>query len=107
MPLFIRDAQTLELNVNDYGADPTGVNDSTAAFNKAIALAQVSGQPTKIKLPGGTYQTGNITPATNVYFDGAGPDATIWQLKAGANQDLISAQTASINLAATFGTGIT
>jgi len=36
MPLFIRDAQTLILNVTDYGADPTGVNNATAAFNSAI-----------------------------------------------------------------------
>lgn len=107
MPLFIRDQQTLELNVNDFGADPTGTNDSTAAFNAAITQAQVSGAPTRIKLPGGTYITGNITPISNVYFDGAGPDATTWKLKAGNNQDLLSAQVSSINLAASFGTGIT
>lgn len=107
MPLFLRDQQTLELNVNDFGADPTGVNDSTAAFNAAIAQAQVSGAPTKIKLPGALYITGNITPVSNIYFEGAGPDATIWKLKAGNNQDLLSAQTASINLAASFGTGPT
>lgn len=107
MPLFLRDTQTLELNVNDFGADPTGVNDSTAAFNAAIAQAQVSGSPALIKLPGGTYITGNITPVTNVYFDGAGPDATMWKLKAGNNQDLLSAQVSSINLAASFGSGVT
>lgn len=106
MPLFIKDQQTLELNVNDFGADPTGVADSTSAFNAAITRAQLSGQPTRIKLPGALYQTGPITPVSNVYFDGSGPDATMWQLKPGNNQDLLSAQTSNINLAASFGTGV-
>ncbi|WP_423219708.1 glycosyl hydrolase family 28-related protein [Bacillus amyloliquefaciens] len=39
-----------DVNVDDYGADPTGVNDSTEAFKKAIGNGKV-----RLNLSAGTY----------------------------------------------------
>jgi hypothetical protein len=60
----------------DYGADPTGVNDSTAAIQAAISAVPASGGV--VYLPAGTYKvssTLNIT-ASGVYLAGAGRWAT-------------------------------
>jgi len=42
------------LNVLDFGADPTGVADSTAAFNAAIAAANAKGGTDRANVPGTT-----------------------------------------------------
>lgn len=47
-------------NVLDYGADPTGVADSTAAFVAAIAASQ------KIYVPSGTYITDTVSLPINI-----------------------------------------
>ncbi len=41
------------VSVASYGADPTGVNDSTAAFNQAITAATTAGKA--VWVPPGTF----------------------------------------------------
>jgi len=61
-----------------YGADPTGVNDSTTPFKNAIAAAATAGGGV-VYIPAGTYKiTGTLTCTTvPVYFVGDGAWATI------------------------------
>src|SRR5258708_10097493 len=61
------------INVQTYGAHPTGVNDSTAAFNNALAANLA------VYVPGGTYKivgTINITQ-DNTHFFGDGPSTML------------------------------
>jgi hypothetical protein len=63
-------AQTV--SVLDFGADPTGVVDSAAAFAAAIAAADC------VYVPTGTYEIGsNISITTPVRMYGDGPGATV------------------------------
>lgn len=54
-------------NVVDYGADPTGTNDSTAAINAAITAAAATPRQRIIYFPAGIYLTtgGHILDATS------------------------------------------
>jgi hypothetical protein len=66
-------------NVLDYGADPTGVSDSTAAINAALAAAKTN--PTMgatVYLPTGEYLTqgGHLVDVTGLRVIGAGIDST-------------------------------
>lgn len=63
-------------NVVTYGADPTGVKDSTAAITAAIAAAQAAGGGI-VYFPQGTYLVSStITiPANGISLMGAGPGA--------------------------------
>jgi len=50
------------VSVLDYGADPTGVADSTAAITSALAAVVASGAPGVVTVPAGTYKcTSTIT----------------------------------------------
>ncbi|MGE9292661.1 MAG: glycosyl hydrolase family 28-related protein [Puniceicoccales bacterium] len=71
-------------NVLDYGADPTGKTDSTAAIQKAIDSAVSLKNDTVVLLPAGTY---HIQPqgdekcalrisGSNIVLRGEGPDKT-------------------------------
>lgn len=103
MPLFGDDDRPIYF-VDHYGADNTGVRDSTSAIMAAIT--QASGVGGGIVLfNAGTYRSGNVTALSFVAIRGAGMGTTTWKLNNSANTDLISAQTASINLSATNGTG--
>lgn len=44
------------ISVTDFGADPSGIKDSTKAVQKAIAAAKALGQPATISFAQGTYQ---------------------------------------------------
>lgn len=77
-----------------------GVTDDSVPFTAAYALAASLG--TGLFMPGGTLVKGNDTLLPLVPIDLGG--GTI-KLKNGANTDLFSAQTSSINLAAARGTG--
>ena len=69
--------------VTDYGADPSGATDSTAAIQKAINNAR-TGQV--VYIPAGTYNiAGNITPRSNVTLRGAGMGVTILKPLGGGN----------------------
>lgn len=71
------------LSVLDFGADPTGVADSTAAFNSALALG------TKIRVPAGTYRvTASLVFTSNAMLEGEG-----WlksRITATGNFDIVS-----------------
>jgi len=69
--------------VTDYGADPTGVADSTRAVQNAINNTPI-GQVAYV--PSGTYRiSGNITPRSNVTLRGAGMGLTILKPEGGGN----------------------
>ena len=95
--------KNLWINLKDYCAID-GVTDDSSGFTTAYNLAASSGRA--LWHPGGTLLKGNDTLLSSVPIIGAGTNESIIQLKAGANTDLFSAQTSSINLAATFNSGI-
>src|SRR5208283_3795577 len=57
------------ISVVSEGADPTGVNDSTTAFNNAIAAAGAGGT---VWIPPGTYDIPGHIIVNNVTVEGAG-----------------------------------
>jgi len=91
-------------DVVQYGADPTGAADSSAAITAAIAAAHAAGGGT-VYFPAGTFLSGNQTLYANIQYLGSGKNATILKLKNGANSDLLSAQVNLINPSAAFGSG--
>lgn len=74
--------------VNDFGADPTGVFDSTQAFQDAINALPSGGGV--IYVPAGTYNcnTGGLTPATGMHLIGAGYEATVITIVGGGSGHL-------------------
>lgn len=69
----------LPFSVLDYGADPTGVNDSTTAIQAAIDAANSAGGGC-VYFPTGLYLAGttsNITMQSNVSLVGDGPSSKI------------------------------
>lgn len=63
------------INVKNYGADPTGTNDSAAAINGALSAAAAVGQA--VYLPPGTYLVSSpVTPGDGAAIYGAGRDLT-------------------------------
>ncbi|MBN3500926.1 right-handed parallel beta-helix repeat-containing protein [Burkholderia cenocepacia] len=85
-----QDKQREVFSVIDFGADPFGVKDSTAAFNLAIAAAIALGSVTgyMIYIPPGRYRiTSTLTiSASTIRVVGAGVDAVTIEFS-GANQD--------------------
>jgi hypothetical protein len=63
------------LNVLRYGADSTGVADSTSAFTQAVSAAAVNGGT--VRIPEGTYLCNSITVPPYVYIQGSGKRATV------------------------------
>ncbi len=63
-------------NVQAYGADSTGVNDSTAAINAASAAATAAGQGTVLLNPG-RYKVTNALSFTGPHVVFTGPGAVI------------------------------
>jgi hypothetical protein len=59
------------INVLDYGADPLGTRDSTAAFQAAINCGR------EVTVPAGTYQMGQITIPSNTAIVGEGNSTVI------------------------------
>lgn len=90
-------------NVLAYDADPTGSSDSTVAVANAMSAANSAGGGTAF-FPAGTFSC-TITLCNKVHILGAGTEATIIKLPNGANADLVSANTGSIDLSASFGSG--
>lgn len=58
------------LSVIDYGADPAGATDSTAAIQKAVDAGAAQGKT--VWLPAGTYTVGHILVGDNLTLRGAG-----------------------------------
>lgn len=63
------------INVNDYGADPTGQEDSTEAFKKAFANGG-----RHIHMTEGTYITTGLKLPNNTILSGEGKEQTILKL---------------------------
>jgi hypothetical protein len=62
-------------NVLDYGADPTGGTDSSAAFNAAAATLAANNRNKAVYLPAGTYLLANqitLTGGQTLFGDGRG-----------------------------------
>ncbi len=91
--------KNLSINLKDY-CKIDGSTDDSIGFTTAYTLASSLGMG--LYMPGGTLVKGNDTLLSNVPIDLGG--GTI-KLKNGANTDLFSAQTGSINLSAAFGSG--
>lgn len=72
----------------DYNARGDGSTDDTTAVQNAINAAN-SGNGGVVYFPPGTYEVGQLTTYSDVYFVGAGVGVSILQLKSGANSDLI------------------
>lgn len=76
------------LNVKDFGARGDGMTDDTAAITAAINAANSAGGG-GVFFPAGTFVSGTQLLYSNVHLFGAGFEATVLQLKAGANADLL------------------
>lgn len=69
-------ASSQGVTVTAYGADPSGVADSTAAFNSAIAALPNGG---RLWIPCGTYRvnpTSSFKPVSGTIIQGSGPYCT-------------------------------
>ena len=63
------------VNVNDYGADPTGEQDSTQAFKEAVRGGNVH-----VHMTAGTYKVTGIKLPNNTVLSGEGKDITTIKL---------------------------
>ncbi|OHS43423.1 peptidase G2 autoproteolytic cleavage domain-containing protein [Staphylococcus sp. HMSC65H10] len=63
------------VNVNDYGADPTGKQDSTQAFKEAMRGGNVH-----VHMTAGTYKVSGIKLPNNTILSGEGKDITFIKL---------------------------
>ena len=82
------------VSVTTYGADPTGVNDSTSAFNQAITAANSAGEA--VWIPSGTFLVSSHLQIQAGTIEGAGD----WysQIKTNELIDNTSAVSGPINL---------
>lgn len=94
------------VNVKSYGAKGDGSTDDTSAIASARSAVNSTGGGV-VFYPTGTYISGNQTLYSNVVDWGSGIGATIIKLKNSTNTDLFSANTSSINLAGSNGSGST
>jgi parallel beta-helix repeat protein len=82
-------------NVLDYGADPTGTNDSATAIQNA-SNACASGST--VTFPKGTFTiSAAINLSSNCSYVGVGPHSTIIELTSGASADTILFRSASLS----------
>nr|WP_325960017.1 peptidase G2 autoproteolytic cleavage domain-containing protein [Mammaliicoccus sciuri] len=72
------------INVNDYGADPTGQTDSTEAFKKAFANGG-----RHIHMTEGTYIVSGLKLPSNTILSGEGKEQTIIKLSDDAPADSV------------------
>lgn len=81
------------VSVLDFGADPTGVSDSTAAIQAAVNFAAArpsNGNTAVVVLPAGTYKiTDTININKDIRFIGDGGDATIINLTVSTPKEAI------------------
>lgn len=82
-----------------------GVFDCTSYLSALITTASANGG--LILYPAGTFLTGSLSLATNVFHQGNGVSSTTIKLKNATNADLFSANTNLINLSSAFNGGNT
>jgi hypothetical protein len=82
------------VSVASYGADSTGKNNSTSAFNSAISAANTAGE--SVWIPSGTYLISSPLTVTSATIEGAG----YWYSVIDSNEmiDNTSADSGAINL---------
>lgn len=79
-----------QINILNYGADPTGVNDSYPAINAAVNAAVAAGGGI-VYYPAGTFMvSASIPDVAAVTHQGSGFDATTVQAKANTNFPVFS-----------------
>lgn len=69
------DTSSVSANVLDFGADPTGTNDSSAAFNAAAATTSANGRNKSVYVPPGLYRINNqinLINGQSLFGDGRG-----------------------------------
>lgn len=75
LTINVQDKLRESVSVRDFGADPTGAADSTAAIQAAI-----NASPGSVYIPAGTYSvTGLLTCGSNKRIDGDGESASVIQ----------------------------
>jgi hypothetical protein len=91
------DSNIYRINVQSYGADPSGVADSSAAFISAIAALPASGGG--LYIPRGIYKLSQkiIFPTKPLDISGDGPSASILKWTAAATTVGFEFNTAGIN----------
>lgn len=72
------------VNVDEFGADPTGVKDSTEAFRKAFGNGNI-----QVTMSGGTYKVYGLRLPNNTRLVGQGKDITTIKLADDAPADAI------------------
>jgi len=83
-PLSIASGGTGKVNIVQYGADPTGVSDSTSAIQAAFNYITSSGIPGTVYAPAGTFKVSSTITvnmgggAYPISFIGAGSNCTIF-----------------------------
>ncbi len=80
------------VNVDEYGADPTGVKDSTEAFHKALGSGNV-----QVTMSAGTYKIYGIKLPSNTRLVGQGKDITILKVADDAENDVIAVTNANMS----------
>lgn len=109
---WVRDKLRERVSVDDFGADPTGATDSTAAIQAGIDyLASVGGGT--LEFGRGTYSVTFITRKTNVRLNGAGCQATILRALPSASLGMVLINSGPVqhagisNMALYGGNGVT
>lgn len=77
-------------NVLDYGADPTGIANSTDAFNLAIATHK------RVFVPNGTYSVAGITVIDNMVIEGESRHHTVLQVRTNGSSAFANTFTSSV-----------
>lgn len=76
--------EEIERSVIDFGADPTGVADSTTAFSNALASGAAV-----IRIPAGTYKCSSINVNRFVHLKGEGREKSIINITTTTNHGMI------------------
>ena len=89
-------AQSVNVSVVAFGADPTGVTDSTTSINAAITSICNLGSPGVVNFPAGTFTVSSTTDAikincNNITLNGAGKFATTIINKSTSTASIIDA----------------
>lgn len=88
----LKDKINRVVNVDDFGADPTGVKDSTSAFHKAFGDGNV-----QVTMSAGTYKIYGLKLPSNTRLVGQGKDITTLRVADDAKNDVIGVTNANMS----------